>query len=242
MGDIKFILREVMEKENRLIEGMLKEGLIDEVWERNAFSYEKKIMVKAFTYELEMKYRNYYKYLLQQPEAEDLIPSLKNVNAVEMLNEAKNTSRYLWITINPNSSVRLMDFIANVKKAMSKKWIVNKLYVIEQRGENEEDIGKGFHMHALVDKDNYRFSHAFREFQSSFNKFCDTSNIHCFNVSYCFDRDVKKRINYMLGRKKDKAKWLKQDMDIIFRQEYGIPSYYGEKEYFEAIPDPAQKE
>jgi hypothetical protein len=35
---------------------------------------------------------------------------------------------------------------------MSKKWITNYLYVYEQRGEDEAELGKGFHFHCISEK------------------------------------------------------------------------------------------
>lgn len=236
MGSIQNILDVMLEKVNKHIS-----DVVDIPWQRSSYSIENEIMVKAFKIELENKYRNYYRYLLNQKEAEDVLPSLKKVNEIELLKDGKITSRYIFITINPNNTVNDRLFMEKAEKAFKKVWIVNYVYVIEQRGENEEELGKGFHIHALIDKGDYRFSHCVREFKTSFNRMCDTSNIHCFNVSYCKDIDISKRLNYMLGQKKDESKWKKQEFDIVYRKENGFKPYYGEKEYFESIVESAQK-
>lgn len=233
MGDIDFILSVINEDINNYIS-----NTADRAWKVSSFAIEKKLMVKAFEHELENKYRTYYRHLLCQKEAEDSLPSLSKVNELEISVKIKReSSRYLFITINPHNMANDKAFMSASEKAFKKSWIKSFLYVIEQRGETEEELGKGFHLHAIVDKGDYRLSHAIREFASTYGKYCDVNNPHCFNIVYCAEGHIPRRMNYILGKKNDEAKWKKQEMDIIYRKENGFKPYYGNKEYFEDIND-----
>jgi len=180
------------------------------------------------------KYKSYYTSLIDKGDSCELLPLLKEIQ--ENQNE-KFKSQFLFITINPKPTVNLIDFLKVCEKCCIKSWINKYCYVIEQRGETLEELGKGFHMHMLIDKGDYRFSHARREFVSTFNKYCDTSNIGCFNFASVKEEDLRKRQTYITGKKADETKHKKQEMDIPFRERYGIRSYYGEKFAEEILRD-----
>lgn len=141
--------------------------------------------------------------------------------------EIRENSKYVFITINPNQYITLLDFINKINKMMSKKWITNYLYVYEQRGENLSELGKGFHFHCILEKPKTKsYNHMIRELSNSANSVCDTSNFHFFNIKSISEEECQRKIKYITGRKADDTKHLKQDMDIIFRQNHNILSYY----------------
>lgn len=141
--------------------------------------------------------------------------------------EIKQKTKYIFLTINPNPNINLQEFISITKKLMSKPWIQNYLYVYEQRGETEADIGKGFHFHTIIEKpSNKSYAHMMRELASSANKLCDTSNFHFYNVKNISEEEKERKIVYITGRKADTAKHLKQDMDIIWRKSNNLLSHY----------------
>lgn len=191
---------------------------------------DQKIKYQALKEVLMSKYKQYYHSLIEEGDADDILPLLKEIRDYE---DAKVKTNYIFITVNPYPNIGLQDFINVCHKVSTKKWINQYVYVIEQRGENLEEIGKGFHFHMLLDKGDYRMSHLRREFISSFKKMCDTSNFHCFNISYCKVNDLKKRQNYIVGQKKDSHKHLKQEYDKVFRARYNLKPYYGELFTFE---------
>lgn len=137
---------------------------------------------------------------------------------------------YLFITVNPSSVVPLLDFRRTLDKMTSKVWFNQYVYVLEQRGTCEEELGKGFHMHCIVKKpDNKVPSHMIRELQACFRKVCDVSNYHLFNTKWIDQAECNRKQQYLLGRKEwteADRKDLKQDMDIIWREkEFIAPSY-----------------
>jgi len=148
-------------------------------------------------------------------------------NHLKKQEEIKENSKYIFITINPNAQITLLDFINKVDKMMGKKWITNYLYVYEQRGETEAELGKGFHFHCILEKPKGKpYSHMIRELSNSANSVCDTSNFHFFNIKSISEEECQRKIIYITGRKADEAKHLKQQMDIVWRQKHNLLSFY----------------
>jgi len=176
------------------------------------------------------RYRAHYNKLLDDGEADDILPIIKEFNEDKKKKDDESVkSDYVFITINPKPTAPMGEFIKNVEKSVKKSFIKKSLHVIEQRAEDMENLGKGFHTHILLNKGDYRISHLRREFARTFKNVCDVDNPHCFNVSLCKKQDLAKRQNYMLGSKADESKHLKQKMDIEFRKKYFLQDYYGDK-------------
>lgn len=190
---------------------------------------DKELRAKAFKEVLMNKYKSYYSKLLDE-EDEEVLPIIKQMNIERReKEESLFKTNYAFITINPKPDVPLTEFRKAVDKASKKTFIKKSLYVIEQRGENLDELGKGFHTHMLIDKGDYRPSHMMREFERTFKNLCDTSNPSCFNIRPCKENDLRKRQKYMLGSKKDPSKHLKQKFDKVFREKFVIRDYYGDK-------------
>lgn len=147
---------------------------------------------------------------------------------VEAIEAIKSKTKYIFLTINPNTErLTLKDFIIGMNKMMLKPWIQNALYVYEQRGETLEDMGKGYHFHAIIEKPHKKsYNHMVRELSSSGNRYCDTSNFHFFNIKNISQEEKERKVEYITGRKADVAKHLKQDMDIIWRLKVNLLSHY----------------
>ena len=153
--------------------------------------------------------------------------ALQRYSYIEKLEVIKNNSKYIFLTVNPNPQISLLEFIRCMEKLMSKTWMTNYLYVFEQRGETIEEVGKGFHFHAIIEKpSNKSYQHIIRELSNTANKVCDTSNYHFYNLKNINDEEKNRKIQYITGRKADEAKHLKQEMDIIFRKNNNLLSYY----------------
>jgi len=146
---------------------------------------------------------------------------------LQKIEEIKENSKYIFITINPNAFITLLDFINKTNKMMAKKWITNYLYVYEQRGESLTDLGKGFHFHCILEKPKTKaYAHMIRELSNSANSLCDTSNFHFFNIKSISEEECQRKIIYLTGSKADESKHLKQEMDIIFRKNNNLKSFY----------------
>lgn len=132
---------------------------------------------------------------------------------------------YYFLTVNPNEKIKLEEFIKIIKKAMAKKWIDYYVYVLEQRGENELELGKGFHTHIIFNK-GIKNNKVVLEMSNTFKKMCDVSNFHFFNLKSIGDEERKRKLEYITGIKADEAKHLKQEMDIIWRKKQKLDKYY----------------
>jgi len=133
--------------------------------------------------------------------------------------------QYYFLTVNPKPTIGLRDFIKTVEKALSKKWLNYCIYVYEQRGECEAELGKGFHTH-IIFKKNLSHTHTLREMKNSFKNMCDTDNYHVYNIKNIGEEEKLRKIQYILDKKADNNKHLKQDMDIIWRQKEKLKSHY----------------
>lgn len=143
----------------------------------------------------------------------------------------KNYS-HLFLTINPPPSMLLMDFQKTIEKTLStskgpKLWIEGYLYVLEQRGENDNEIGKGFHTHILIKlRGHKKKSHIDRELKNQWKKILDTENYHIFNIKYIDNEEQLRKQKYILGSKSEESKHLKQKYDIIWRENNSLKKYY----------------
>ena len=72
-----------------------------------------------------------------------MIVSNTRLNKMDILGYKENTK--IFQTINPPPIMSLLDFMNTIKKILTgRKWIDKHLYVLEQRGESMENLGKGF--------------------------------------------------------------------------------------------------
>lgn len=137
-----------------------------------------------------------------------------------------NDKNYYFLTINPNpAKTTLKDLMKACAKAVSKKWITYYEYVIEQRGETPETAGDKPHAHIIFNK-GIKHCKVELEMKNTFKSLCDCSKDSFFNLLNIDDEEMKRKTSYILDRKSDPRKWLKQDMDVLFREKYGIQKSY----------------
>lgn len=173
------------------------------------------------------RFNIYWSDFLENEEVCRMYPIFKDI---EVMQDKKDKCQSVFITVNPRSDVSLKIFKDTLVKATSKSWITNYIYVIEQRGETEDELGKGMHAHILLFKGKKKLSELVREMGNTFKKLLDVSNSSLLNIQGCKDDDVDKRLNYMLGKKQDENKHLKQEMDILYRQLNALEHHYGKWE------------
>jgi len=76
---------------------------------------------------------------------------------------------YVYLTVRPEESVDFSQFFKKSKKAFTKKWITDYTLVFEQIGKEDAELGKGFHLHALIKLPaNKQHSDARVNFQNTF--------------------------------------------------------------------------
>jgi len=132
---------------------------------------------------------------------------------------------WYFLTVNPAPDIKLTVFMKTVEKALKKKWITYYLMVYEQRGETEEEAGRGFHTHIIFNK-GCKHCKIVSEMKNTFSKMCDCSKDNFFNLVSIGEEEKKRKIEYLIGQKADVEKHKKQEIDIIFRERNKLKSYY----------------
>lgn len=148
---------------------------------------------------------------------------------LEVVTTRKQVKQYthLFITVNPPPTLKLDIFINTINKTLSKNWIDGYVYVLEQRGENEEELGKGFHSHMLIKLTHHKKqSEINREIKNTWKKILDIDNYHILNIKFIDNDEQLRKQKYILGVKSEEIKHLKQKMDIIWRLNNSIKPYY----------------
>jgi len=171
-------------------------------------------------------YSNHFNKLIMEENFEKFLPLFKEIK--EDINKFEEKTNYIFLNVNPAPNHSLLSFQQLIEKNMKKVWIKDYCYVLEQRGENPETIGKGFHTHIIIEKHPEKsYSQCIKELARSFSKCCDTSNFHLFSGAIIKESDINKRRQYILGVKQDTQKHLKQQFDIIWRKENFLKTSYG---------------
>lgn len=184
----------------------------------------------------ELKKRKIRKILEQQYILESLGEMMKDVKKLEFKNQVllkektakEHNNSHLWITVNPKPSIKLNDFINKIEKLVKRKIFTEYMYVLEQRGNTEEDQGKGFHAHILAKRNlNYKPFKTHECIRNTCkhlvkNKKCNKT-INIQNIGSEFAEDKKE---YILGEKLGEGKDEKQEIDIIWRKNNNLNKYY----------------
>lgn len=137
------------------------------------------------------------------------------------------SEKYLWITVNPRNTTTLLELIKCQQKMVGKKWIQSYAYVYETTENNH------IHTHTLI-KAKYEASRARKELGNSVKDICDISNVHCFKFVILDEDKAKEKLQYMLGKKKQKKltgveitrQWRNQEkLKEIYHSEVPLPCW-----------------
>jgi len=107
--------------------------------------------------------------------------------------------------------------------------ITNTIYALEQRGSTEDEIGIGPHFHALLllDKSNQNgeVTRVVKRIVSLLGKY-RTKTDHFLDIKRVSAAKIEEKILYISGKKWDKEKQSKINMDEIWRQEHHLEPFY----------------
>lgn len=133
--------------------------------------------------------------------------------------------QYYFITICPYDDVRLQDFLKVIEKVLKKKWMQSYVYVIEQRQSDENQPIHGIHCHMIVQRIDIAKSDVIREVYNTCKKVVGSKqSIDVKLLKTQQELDI--RLKYILGKKSDEEKQLKQIVDKKFRCQNGLEPYY----------------
>lgn len=140
----------------------------------------------------------------------------------------KKDSDFVWITISPRSDVSFLSFQSVVLRILKKKWMTHYLYVYEQRGKEINEIGKLPHLHMLLRRNGKKFSEVKRELLRAIESIVDLDVYSAYDIRLVKDDDdnVMRLMNYILGKKKDEEKQIKQYIDDEWRKRENLEKYY----------------
>lgn len=143
---------------------------------------------------------------------------------------AKN--RWFWITINPEPKCNRANFLKCTANLAKRSFVKNAMYVIEQRGESEDDMGKGFHCHMLVERDmSNKHDTPSKIIERIRNTVKNILKLHKNNpyIQIVDAEYAKDKIRYMQGDKDlhKEEKDLKLVYDKLWRDRENIEHIYG---------------
>lgn len=189
-------------------------------------------MDKQLLYDLAIKNE-----FIQLDKVMKLMPRLDELlakNNICVKSEKIDENLY-WITLRPSTdhAERFAEFKIYVEKNyLSRAMFLSTTYVWEQKGENIETMGTGFHIHILASltkhTDKY---HLLRNTKSTFNKFlrgeCPDAFVEIKKVDTLLYKN--NLLYYISGMKKSTDEVNKEPavlIDIPFRAKYNLETFY----------------
>ncbi len=146
----------------------------------------------------------------------------------------ENHNQYCFITINPKPNVKLEHFRDTCIKFSQRKMFSKTWLVFEQRGNTEEELGKGFHAHVECRRNlDYKPSQISRNTENTFKNMVDIKVIkNVLTIQHHGEDFHKDKLEYIEGVKTGEGKDEKQIMDVKFREKNNLNvcyKYYAEK-------------
>lgn len=140
----------------------------------------------------------------------------------EKVDSRKSKGDYMWMTVNPRMDIALDIFKSSVDRAVSSYTLEKGNYVYEQRSE-EKGIYNGFHVH-MIAKRSKSPSVVEKEMRRYFKDV--VGNDKHINISFVSESQMKVKMEYIKGNKKDQNKLSKCQNDVQFRLSYGLLDVY----------------
>lgn len=168
-----------------------------------------------------------YQFMIQQAKA----------NVMERLGIEAATKTY-FITIRPNKHVAFADFYAKVVKLVRRSCVIDYSLSFEQKGESEETLGQGFHVHIVAHMKQRSKGEVLRDVQSSFKTMAADN---CVQVDLA-PRPKELVQNYLLDYKSDDGhKEQTKQWDAQWRDNMGLLPLYTNKDVMPSTHNPPIK-
>ena len=146
----------------------------------SGYDLSHKLWIKDTKYKYHQEINDFINNHLYEMSKKQLIEEF-TIYYNKIFNIKKNRFPLMLITVRPTTETRFSQFKKLVEKAFSKKWLTRYIYVYEQKGNEKEKTGDGFHIHALIDiPDNKPNSDIYREFRNTFKKVCGPQGVHFY--------------------------------------------------------------
>ena len=236
--------KKLLEIKNKREKKAYKELTAEEKLEISKEKADRKIIDRTIMKERERIWKENPKEILDNEEFNEI--SDKQIKEeIEKENEMKNSFpvkkyRLILLTINPESEVwdeDIKGFKETIEGFISKEWIKESIYVIEQRG--NRGVYGGVHSHILIYREDNEQSFERKKFEMKTHRYLDdriwgeeVPTEKQLNILYVKEEDKEKVMNYILGKKKGKDKQVKVENDKLMRKENNIENYYIKGNYF----------
>lgn len=157
---------------------------------------------------------------LNNPHADPLHKLL--FSHIHSKEQKKAVQLYKSITISPpDGFFKKESIVSLLSKLFHKTWIQKYEYCVEQRGQTEAELGKGIHVHALVQlRATKSKAHIIRELSSSLS-----IPKQCIDIDTAYTPDGFRQ--YMRGVKNDPKKQPAVELNPQFRQNWSLKDIYG---------------
>ncbi len=186
----------------------------------------------------QLKYWTQVFYEIEKLEAEDGKTSnqfLKEKQLyLEKLRAKTSNAYYAMLSIRPKIDQKFEDFEPFINRVVKKCWLKdNCLWVYEQKGENEADMGKGLHCHILYQLHGIKHGKKQKSKTQCLNeilemiKNLDWIEPQGIHIQVYKKEDGDKVHNYLLGEKSPQEKQKSQEFDVIYREKNNIEKSYG---------------
>lgn len=122
----------------------------------------------------------------------------------------------------------MADFRKAVEKVSGRNIFTECQYVYEQRGATIDKMGQGFHCHMLCKRNlNYKPSKVVSNVKNSFKDITNVGNPALLNIQIIGEEFARDKVEYITGAKTGEDKDKKQDIDVLWREAFGMPPFYG---------------
>lgn len=139
-----------------------------------------------------------------------------------------------WLTVNPKPTVDLTAFVTQMTRVLNRCLVDKCIYSFEQRGENNDELGKGLHMHAIVWPGRTYKTSFCQRFRDATANLVGCPNKHIWIVKAKPEWVAQKK-DYILGIKWDSEKDRKCMHDRVWREREGLSPYYTKNMEFGGI-------
>lgn len=144
----------------------------------------------------------------------------------QLRSQIKEEPEIYWITVNPKPEAPLEIIMKSIQNFCNRKAVRDYHYSIEQRGESEQEIGKGIHAHLLLKWDKKQNKYVKQFLIESCKRIVGNHSNNILNIRRITPDIYQDKLDYLNGLKWDKEKDLKIEFDKIFRQRNNILCIY----------------
>lgn len=200
----------------RRVEKMIDDDVID-------LKLEYDLAIRVEFLELE-------KVMKLMPKLDELLQKHNISTKLEKLDE-----NLFWITLRPSDDHkhRFSEFMLFTKqKYLDRQMFLSKTWVWEQKGEDMDNLGKGYHIHILATlTKTTNKGHLLRNTKSTFSKFLGGDVPDAFVEIKKVDNQIYKNnlLHYISGVKVSTEEVNKEravEMDAHFRARYNLEDFY----------------